>query len=148
MNSDLEKQADRQVLIVKTGGGALACIDLENVERTISLVALQEMPGGAPYVAGIMNYAGSSLAVIDLAIRLGLQPSPYTLDTPILVCVHEQQRIGVILEDIVGLQILHQQDQQLTKELDGTAFYASAHTGQGLAWMLDAAWLTHCELLN
>lgn len=152
MSHDFEEKpaetAARQVLIIRIGGGTLACIDLDNVERTISLVDIQAMPGSAPCVVGIMNYAGSSLAVIDPAIRLGLQTSPYTLDTPILVCVHEQQRMGVILQDIVGLQTLRQQDQQLVRELGGhdMAFCASAHTEQGLAWLLDAAWLTQSEL--
>lgn len=131
-------------------GGLLACIDLANVERTFSLVAMPAMPGSAPYVAGIMNYAGSSVAVIDLAIRLGLQSSPYTQDTPIMVCVHQQRRIGVILQDIVGIQTLQERDQQLTRELGGAgaAFRASAHTGQGLALLLDAAWLTQTDLFQ
>lgn len=149
MNHDIEEKptADRQVLIVRTGG-ILACVDLCNVERTISLVAMQAIPGSAPYVAGIINYAGSSMAVIDLAIRLGLHSSPYTLDTPIMICVHQQQRIGVILQDIVGIQTLQQQDQQLTRQLggQGLAFCASVHTVHGLALLLDAAWLAQSEL--
>jgi chemotaxis signal transduction protein len=136
-----------QVLIIRIGG-ALACIDLCNVERTFSLAALQAMPGSAAYVAGIMDYAGSSIAVIDLAIRLGLPSSCYSLDTPILVCVHEQLRMGMIVQDIIGVQTLHQRDLQLTRELGGygAAFRASAHTEQGLALLLDAAWLTQSEL--
>jgi purine-binding chemotaxis protein CheW len=145
-----EKQAAihaPQVLLVKMGE-VLACIDLHSVERTFSLVALQAMPGSAPYVAGIMNCAGSSLPVIDLAIRLGLPSSPYKLDTPIVVCAHEQDRIGVIVMDIVGIQDLQEQDQQLTRELGryGAAFRASVHTKMGLALLLDSAWLTNTEL--
>lgn len=138
-----------QVLMIRVGG-VLACIELSNVERTFSLVALQTMPSSAPYVAGIMNFAGSSLPVIDLAIRLGLPSSPYTLDTPIVVCVHEQQRIGVIVQDIAGIQILHERDQQLIREFSrhGAAFRASAHTGMGLALLLDAAWLIQPELYH
>lgn len=136
-----------QVLMVRLDG-LLACIDLSSVERTLSLVAMQAMPGCAPHVAGIMNYAGNSLAVIDLAIRLGLPSSPYTLDTAIMICVHEELRIGVIVQDIVGVQYLHEQDRQLTREFAryGAAFRASAHTGLGLALLLDAAWLTQAEL--
>lgn len=136
-----------QVLMVRVGG-ILACIDLSNVERTFSLVAMQAMPGSAPYVAGIMNYAGSSLPVIDLAIRLGLPSPPYTPDTPIMVCVHQQQHMGVIVQDIVCIQALLDQDQQLTREFShyGAAYRASAHTAQGLALLLDSAWLTSPEL--
>lgn len=136
-----------QVLTIRLDG-LLACVDLNSVERTHSLVAMQAMPGCAPYVAGIMNYAGNSLAVIDLAIRLGLSSSPYTLDTVIMICTHGGQRIGVIVPDIVGVEELHEQDRQLTREFSryGAAFRASAHTGLGLALLLDAAWLTQTEL--
>lgn len=136
-----------QVLTLRLEG-LLACVDLNSVERTHSLVAMQAMPGCAPYVAGIMNYAGNSLAVIDLAIRLGLPASPYTLDTPVMVIVQGGQRIGVIVPDIVGVEELHEQDRQLTREFAryGAAFRASAHTGLGLALLLDAAWLTQTEL--
>lgn len=136
-----------QVLMIRLDG-LLACVDLNSVERTHSLVAMQAMPGCAPHVAGIMNYAGSSLVVIDLAIRLGLPSSPYTLDTVIMICAHGGQRIGVIVPDIIGVQDLHEQDRQLTREFAryGAAFRASAHTDLGLALLLDAAWLTQAEL--
>lgn len=136
-----------QVLLVKMGG-MLACIDLHSVERTFLLVALQAMPGAAPYVAGIMNFAGSSLPVVDLAIRLGLPSSPYKLDTPIIVCAQDDHRIGVIVADIVGIHNLHEHDQQLTRELAryGEAFRASVHTSLGLALLLDSAWLTQSGL--
>jgi hypothetical protein len=65
-----------------------------------------------------------------------------------MVCLHEQQRMGVIVQDIVGIQNLQDQDQQLTDEFRryGAAFCASAHTDLGLVLMLDAAWLTQSEL--
>jgi purine-binding chemotaxis protein CheW len=136
-----------QVLMFRAGA-MLICIDVQYVQRTISLVALQAMPGSAAYVAGIMNLARSSVPVIDLAIRIGLPSSPYTLDTPIMVCVHGQQCIGVIVQDIIGIQTLHGQDRQLTSEFSryGAAFCASAHTEHGMALLLDAAWLIRSEL--
>lgn len=144
---ELAMTASCQVLLLKAGN-MMFCMDLVNVERAISLVAMQTVPGCAPYVAGIMNYAGSSLPVIDLAIRLGLQSSAYTLDTPIMICSHEHQRMGVIVQDIAGIQTLREQDKQLTRELAGidAAIRASVHTGSGLALLLDAAWLLQSEL--
>lgn len=138
-------QNQGQILVCRVGG-MLTCIDLSDIERTISLVTIQPMPGSAPHVVGIMNFAGSSLPVIDLAIRLGLQSAAYTLDTPILVCVHEKRRIGVIVQDIVGIRA--QPDQQLTDEFGryGAAFRASVHTDLGLVLMLNPTWLTQSDL--
>jgi len=136
-----------QVLLVRVGG-MLACMDLHSVERTFSLVALQVVPGGAPYVAGIMNLAGKSVPVIDLAIRMGLPSLSYGLDTPIVVCVHGDHRVGVIVTDIIGIHDLHEHDQQLSREFGqhDEAFRASVHTSMGLALLLDTAWLAKSGL--
>lgn len=145
--SDTQSEASHQILVCRAGG-VLTCLGLSHIERTISLVSIQSMPGAAEYVVGIMNFSGSSLPVIDLAIRLGLPSLPYTLDTPILVCVHEERRIGVIVQDIVGIRTLHSQDEQLSAEFGryGAAFRASVHTDLGLVLMLDVSWLTQSEL--
>ncbi|MFY9261080.1 MAG: chemotaxis protein CheW [Gallionella sp.] len=136
-----------QILVCRVGG-VLTCISLSHIERTLSLVAIQPMPSCMDYVVGIMNFAGNSLPVIDLAMRLGLEPSPYTLDSPIMVCVQGGHRIGVIVQDIVGIRTLHDQERQLTDEFGryGSAFSATAHTDLGLVLMLDVAWLTQSEL--
>jgi len=45
-----------QVLIISLND-MLVCLDISNVLRSFSLLALHPLPGGAPYVAGIMNFA-------------------------------------------------------------------------------------------
>lgn len=141
---DCDADVEACQVVVFRMGGVYACVDLGCVERTVSLVAMQPMPGSAPYVVGIMNYAGISLPVIDLAIRLGLPSRAYTLDTPIMVCTHQNMRIALIVEDIVGIEALKVQDRQLTREFSryGSAFLASAHTSLGLALQLEPSWLT------
>jgi len=136
-----------KLLTIKVSN-VLACIDLTHVERTFSLVEVKAMPGSAPYVAGILNYAGSSLPVIDLAIRLGLPSSSYHLDTPIMVCTLEEKSIGVIVQDIVGVESVDIQEFQLADELSGfgSAFTASIHTEPGLALLLNVSWLIHSDL--
>ncbi len=140
-------QATEQILLCRVSE-MLVCIALSHVERTTPLVAIQPMPGSADYVVGMMNFVGHSLPVIDLAMRLDLPAPPYTLDTPILVCVHDKQHIGVMVQNIVGIRTLHSSDQQLTAEFGrySAAFRASVHTDLGLVLMLDSAWLVNSEL--
>lgn len=139
----------RQFLAVRAGELQI-CIELECVERTFSLVALQPVPGGAHFVAGIMNHAGVSLPVIDLALRLALPSAPYSLDTPIVMCRQGDRRVGVIVSDIIGIQSLNRREIQLARELEqhGAAFRASLHTSAGLAFLLDSAWLTEFSLYD
>ena len=141
--------AHGHILLFKMGE-VLACVDLGSVERTVSLVAMRVIPGSTGYVAGIMDYAGYSMPVIDLAIRLGLPSSPYTLNTPIIVYRHQQQRIALIVEDIIGIRMQDEQDRQLTTQFSryGTAVRASVHTDRGIALLLDVSWLMHPELFE
>lgn len=139
--------ASRQVLVVRVGG-IIACIDLDAVERTFSLVELQPVPGASPWVAGIMNYGGSSLAVVDIALRLGLPVQAYQIETPIIVCEWKSRRVGLIVDDIVGNQMAGPNDIQLSNSFQqpGAAFTASVHTSLGLAFMLDTDWLLNADL--
>lgn len=136
-----------QVLMVKSGD-MLAAIDLRHIVRTFSLVALQALPDAAPYVAGIMDFRGTSLPVIDLAIRLGQPSSAYTIHTPVILCTDNETQIGLIVPDILGIQIISKEDQQPTFELAplNNAIRASVHTGQGMAFLLNTSWLVHTEL--
>ncbi len=80
------------------------CMELQYIERVLPLPLLEAVPGSPIYFAGLMNYQGESVPIIDLALRLGLTRGlPYSLDTPILLCFEHANRVGLIIDKIVGL---------------------------------------------
>lgn len=113
------------------------CIDLQNIERVLLLVELQTIPSGPDYLVGLMNVAGKSIPVVDLGIRLGLdQQQPYRLDTPIIICKLGDRLLAFIINDIIGIQVVHAHDLQSqimfqSGELPYTASLALSH-GQAL----------------
>lgn len=80
------------------------CIELCQIEKTVLLAAIDPLPRSADFVAGLLNIAGNSVIVIDLAIYLGRsRHSQYTLDTPILLCRTGKQLLGIIIDKIIKI---------------------------------------------
>ncbi|MDX1900861.1 MAG: chemotaxis protein CheW [Gammaproteobacteria bacterium] len=95
------------------------CIDLQYVNKALLLVTLESVPGSPDYFVGLMNYAGNSIGVIDLATRLGFaRKKQYSLNTPILLCASSEQNIGIVVDDIYGLINIDTQDVQMRNEFD------------------------------
>lgn len=116
------------------------CIDLEHVERVLSLVLLQPVPQGPDYLAGLMNLRGRNIPVIDLGVRIGLTDVPaYTADTPLIICKHEGHETGLIVSEVLGIEPVRQEAVQMTDELgqSQTHFWASLNTRHGLALLLE-----------
>src|SRR5688572_13212494 len=82
------------------------CIDLRFVERVLPLPLLEEVPASYPYLAGLLNYSGLSIPVINLAWRLGLPcHKPYSLDMPVILCQEDSHHAGLIVDDLIGIEV-------------------------------------------
>lgn len=115
-------------------------IDLCFVERVFPLVAVQQVPGGPRYLAGLMNYRGESLALVDLGLWLGLTGGePYSLDTPIVLCHDGQTRVGFVVSEVLQAEAAAAGSVQMESTFAGTAspFIASLNSASGQALLLD-----------
>jgi purine-binding chemotaxis protein CheW len=82
----------------------LLSADLSHIDKVLSLVAFSRVPLGPNCLVGIMTYEGSSIPVIDIAVRLELENIvPYTLETPIIVCSFKGRSVGLIATSIYGV---------------------------------------------
>src|SRR5579871_1770841 len=80
------------------------CIDLKYIKKVLPLVQLERIPGSPVYLVGLLNLAGKSIPVIDLAMRLGLhRHQAYTIDMPILICFDNEHEVGFIIDKVLGL---------------------------------------------
>lgn len=86
--------------------GDLQCaIDLSEVERVYLFMELIQVPGRPDYCAGLMNYHGQGIAVIDLGSWLGMGPMrPYSLETPVILCRLGAQRLAFIVSEVTGVE--------------------------------------------
>jgi purine-binding chemotaxis protein CheW len=116
------------------------CIELNSIVKVLPLVHLKAVPTSAPYLAGLMNLAGDSIAVIDLAMRIGLnRKKSFTLDMPILLCSDGQKQFGLIIDEVIGLELANQSALQKHDEFNdpNSPFIASVNFKNDLSLLLN-----------
>ena len=117
----------------------LITFGIANQRFGIDIMTVREIRAWSPvtrllrvpdYVAGVVNLRGAVLPVIDLAARLGWEPTEATPRNPIIVIEYEGQMRGLIVHDvadIVGIEAgtLQQPDamgqETITHFLEGIA---------------------------
>jgi len=89
-------------VLCRVGGDAYA-IPASAVERVIPCAALKGLPGATHGLAGLLNYQGSSVPVVDLSLALTGTPARELLSTRILLCPLEESptgRLGLLVESV------------------------------------------------
>lgn len=100
-------------------GDVECCIPLRSVERVLLLVALEPVPSGPNYLVGLMNFRSRSVPVIDLGIRLGIQiRPPYGEETPLVLVSREDRKIGLVVDQVRGVETIRADALQLRSEFD------------------------------
>lgn len=120
--------------------GIPLCIDLKYVNKVFLLPELVTVPGGPPYLMGLMNFLGSSIPVIDLALRLGLpRTQQYNLGTQVLLCFNQEQQVGLIIDQVIGLEHASKTNLQMREEFkaENSPFLAAIEHNADLALMIN-----------
>ncbi len=115
-------------------------VPLYAVKHVLPLVALQVIPGSPDYLVGLMNFHGTSLPVIDMAIQLGTpQTERYTPDDAIVLCEHGAKQIGILATHITGIESVTEQQLQMQSDARNASplFLAVINTPQGTSLLLD-----------
>lgn len=117
------------------------CLDLHVVKKVMPLTFIEKVPRSLSYVVGVMNLAGKSVSVIDLALRLDLnRKNKYSLDTPIIVCQQGDTETGIVVDKILGIESIEysllQKNQNFLDEQ--SPVLGVMHLNGNLVLMLDA----------
>lgn len=78
----------------------LFATDIMDVERILGYEVPTKIPDAPDFVMGVINYQGSILPVISIAKKFKLPCKEITEDTKIIVAKQNEQRIGVIVENV------------------------------------------------
>lgn len=66
-------------------GGEIFAIDASIVHEILDLVSVTEVPGARDFVGGLINVRGKVVPVADLRLKFGMERTPPTLDTRVVV---------------------------------------------------------------
>ena len=94
-------------LIFKAGENQYA-LETAGVLRVVPYVRLRPYPGAPVYIAGILNFRGGPVVVIDLGLLMNNTPCRRFLSTRIILAAHtspggKRILLGLLAEDITTL---------------------------------------------
>jgi purine-binding chemotaxis protein CheW len=107
-----EQTGDKRYLFVmvdKTDYG----IDLEIVQEIIVMQEISPIPSTKPFCRGVINIRGTIVPVIDLRIKMGLDPCDYDENACIVIVAFGGEKIGMIVEAVQDVLMI--QPSQLQK---------------------------------
>jgi purine-binding chemotaxis protein CheW len=97
----VELSASTSVVVVRMGGSRYA-VPLPAVAEVGRPPALTRVPGLPAFVAGVANWRGRVLAVLDLRGLLGAAPSPLDRRARLVVLASGGVRVGLLVEAVTG----------------------------------------------
>ena len=93
-------------------------LPIEDIAEIVPMVLITPVPEVPPWVEGVVNLRGRVIPVIDLRTRLGIEPRPHQLNTPILIAEQGSKKLGLIADAVRDVV-----------ELDEDAFETPAEVG-------------------
>lgn len=89
-------------LVVRLGGGRYA-VRATDVAEVLPVPVRTRVPGTPGWIAGVANWRGHVLPVVDLRPLLGLPSSPLPTSARVVVVAVDDLELGVLAEAVSGL---------------------------------------------
>lgn len=88
-----------KLVTFRIGADAFAA-EVFAVERALRYEAPSVVPDVPEWVAGVMEYAGGVIPVVDMRSRIGLPATPPTAEARILVFAARDGRVGAVVDAV------------------------------------------------
>lgn len=75
-------------------------LGIERIREIIRMVEITPLPETPDFLAGIINFRGEIVPIVDLRRRLGLKPQEYSLSTPIIISDINDHATGIIVDQV------------------------------------------------
>ncbi len=90
--------------------GQRYALDLSQVERVVSMVAVSPLPETPAVVVGVINYRGSVVPVLDLRPRLGFPPREFGLTDHLLLGRTSRRMLALPVDEVLGVNEVRVED--------------------------------------
>ncbi|MBN1956419.1 MAG: chemotaxis protein CheW [Anaerolineae bacterium] len=114
-------------------GGQQYGLPLENVLQIVGMVSITRLPKSPPIVAGVVDFHGQVIPIVDIHWRLGQAAPPYTLRTPIIVGHLNNRTMGIVVDQVGGVQHLTSEQIKGTGEVFDSETVLQVHHLLGFA---------------
>ena len=87
-------------IVVFSLAGQLYAFPIECVQEIQQIVAYTDCPDPVPALVGMVNLRGLVVPLVDLRLLLAMEPAPYTLETPMIICRVHDQIVAVAVDEV------------------------------------------------
>ena len=99
-SDDNSVQENSMQLVSFRLGGEEYGIEITKIQEIILMGEIARIPQTAVYVKGLINLRSNVIPVIDLPLRFGMEESPVTDETRIMVVNVEDRTVGLIVDAV------------------------------------------------
>ena len=120
-------------------GGQRYALPIERVREIQQIVAFSEVPAGGAGVVGMVNLRGHVIPAVDLRRLVGLEPRPYTLETPMIIAEVHGETVALVVDEVQDVFELPEdclQDAPALHQLS-SKMIGVARLDDGLVYILD-----------
>ncbi len=115
---DDEDEENEATFLLLVNSGRLFAVPISHVDEVVQTVELTPLPEKVDGVAGLVDYHGEMMAVIDLGVLFGIPERPMSADLIMLICTSEILRFAVIVDEVsdvvsVSSENIHVADEVL-----------------------------------
>ena len=90
-----------------------------NVQEIKGLTDITRVPFAPEFIKGVINLRGSVLPVIDLKKRLGLEDTPYTANTRIVIVQYDEVSVGMLVDAVTEVRTINADDIDTSRTVTG-----------------------------
>ena len=90
-----------------------------NVQEIKGLTDITRGPFAPEFIKGVINLRGSVLPVIDLKKRLGLEDTPYTANTRIVIVQYDEVAVGMLVDAVTEVRTINADDIDTSRTVTG-----------------------------
>ncbi|MBE0475878.1 MAG: chemotaxis protein CheW [Coriobacteriia bacterium] len=87
-------------LVVFRLEGQRYALPIECVQEIQHLVAYTDVPDPMPALVGMVNLRGVVVPLVDLRILLGMEPRPFTLETPMIIGRLDEALVALAVDEV------------------------------------------------
>ncbi|KAA0699488.1 chemotaxis protein CheW [Neorhizobium sp. P12A] len=109
-------QGARELIAFRIGDQEF-CVDIMSVREIRGWTPATAMPHAPSYMKGVINLRGEVLPIIDLSLRLGMQPAEPSPRHVIIVAQVKRQSVGLLVEAVSDILTITEENIQPTPEI-------------------------------
>ena len=125
----------------RLGDDGIFGIDATLIQEVIMVGDLTPVRHAPAFVAGVRNLRGRIITIIDLGIRLGIEPVLLGIDTRILIADWKGEPVGLLVDEVAdAIEVEDGALEPAPPNLHGVQMQKMLgvfHSGQRLAALLD-----------